>query len=249
MTEANASKDGTARRAGDRLTLNEDERLFYSCLASDSGSRTMVESFTIPARTGKSFIVENGRIMRLTCHESSQVADLDLFNRDDTNEQFSSSKTRVIHGCHLTTWDRLWSHPIYQRPMMTIIADSLPHRPRPDGAVSHDLLYGMCDERTHFRRTGRAGLPNCRDNLTRAVAEFGLRTEDVHDPFNVFMLTGIDEAGRLFHAPPEAQQGDYMEFYVELDAICAISACPGPSSGPKPGGLRVEIFQTTVVRE
>ena len=248
MTEANASKDRTARRANDRLTLKEDERSFYSRLASASGLRTMVESFTIPARTGKSFIIKNGRIMRLTCHENSQVADLDLFNRDDTKEQFSSSKTRVIHGCHMTTGDQLWSHPAYQRPMMTIIADSLPYRPRPDGAVSHDLLYGMCDEQTHFRRTGRAGLPNCRDNLTRAVAEFGLGPEDVHDPFNVFMLTGIDENGGLFHVPPAAKRGDYVEFYAEMDAICAISACPGPSSGPKPGGLRVEIFTTTVVR-
>ena len=248
MAEANASKDGTAGRAADRLTSSEDEGLFYSRLASDSGSRTMVESFTIPARTGKSFIVENGRIMRLACHEDSQVADLDLFNRDDTKEQFSSSKTRVIHGCHLTTGDRLWSHPVYQRPMMTIIADSLPHRPRPDGAVSHDLLYGMCDEQTHLRRTGRAGLPNCRDNLTRAVAEFGLGPEDVHDPFNVFMLTGIDEQGGLFYVPPEAKQGDYVEFHAEMDTICAISACPGASSGPEPGGLRVEIFATTVVR-
>ncbi len=106
----------------------------------------------------------------------------------------------------------------------------------------------MCDEQTHFRRTGRAGLPNCRDNLTRAVAEFGLGPEDVHDPFNVFMLTGIDEEGGLFHAPPEAKRGDYVEFHAEMDTICAVSACPGPSSGPNPGGLRVEIFATTVVR-
>lgn len=247
MAESQASKGGMAARADGRQRSGEDERRFYSRLASDSGSRTMVESFAIPARTGRGFIVENGRIMRLTCHEASQVADLDLFNRDNTNEQFSSSKTRVIHGCHLTTGDRLWSHPVYQRPMMTIVADSLPHRPRPDGAASHDLLYGMCDEETHFQRTGRAGLPNCRDNLTRAVAEFGLGPEDVHDPFNVFMRTGIDDEDGLFYVAPEAKKGDYMEFYAEMDTICAISACPGASSGPKPGGLRVEIFATTVV--
>ena len=248
MAEEHASKDRTATRADDQPASSDDEGRFYSRLASDLGSRTMVESFTIPARAGRGFIVEKGRILRLTCHEDSQVADLDLFNRDNTREQFSSSKTRIIHGCHLTTGDRLWSHPVYQRPMMTIIADSLPHRPRPDGAVSHDVLYGMCDEQTHFRRTGRVGLPNCRDNLTRAAAEFGLAPEDVHDPFNVFMLTGINEDGRLFYVAPEATQGDYMEFHAEMDTICAISACPGPSSGPTPGGLRVEIFATTVVR-
>ncbi len=240
--------DQTARRAYDQLELGDEERGFYSRLAEDTGSRTMVESFVIPARTGKGFVVERGQILRLVCHEDSQVADLDLFNRDNTKEHFSSSKTRTIHGCHLTTGHQLWSHPIYQRPMMTILADTVNHRPRPDGAVSHDLLYGMCDERLHFRLTGTADMPNCRDNLTGAVAEFGLSPEDVHDPFNVFMVTGINDHDGLFFVAPEAKQGDYMEFHAEMDTICAISACPGTSSGLNPGGLRSEISATSVVR-
>lgn len=196
----------------------------------------------IPARRGKGFSVERGQILRLSCHEGPQVADLDIFNRDDRKEQNSSSKTRSIHGCHLTTGHRLWSHPLYERPMMTIIADSLPHEKSREGTVSHDLLYGMCDERTHFHRTGKAGLPNCRDNITEAIAEFALSPADVHDPFNAFMRTGIDDEDNLFYVTPEAAKGDYMEFYAEMNLICAVSACPGLSSGPNPGGLKVEIF-------
>ncbi|MDP6176116.1 MAG: DUF1989 domain-containing protein, partial [Rhodospirillales bacterium] len=93
-----------------------------------------------------------------------------------------------------------------------------------------------------------ADMPNCRDNLTGAVAEFGLSPEDVHDPFNVFMVTGINDHDGLFFVVPEAKQGDYMEFHAEMDTICAISACPGTSSGLNPGGLRIEISATSVVR-
>ena len=235
-------------RGYNQLQLDTEELKFYKQLAADTASRKITESFIIPARLGRGFAVQKGSILRLICHEDSQVADLNLFNRDNKKEHFSSSKTRTIHGCHLTTGHQLWSHPIYQRPMMTIITDTVKHLPRPDGAVSHDLLYGMCDERLHSRITGRAGMPNCRDNLTAAVAEFKLSPEDVHDPFNVFMVTGVSDEGRLFYVAPEAKRGDYIEFYIEMDVICAISACPGTSSGPNPGGLRVEIFETSVVR-
>ncbi len=248
MADEHAASGQPAARGYDRLRLDDDARRFYTRLAEDTASRTMVERLVIPARTGKAFTVERGRIVRIACHEDSQVADLDLFNRDNTKEHFSSSKTRSIHGCHLTTGHQLWSHPIYQRPMMTIIADTVEHRTRPDGAASHDLLYGMCDERRHFHLTGTAGLPNCRDNLTAAVAGFGLSPEDVHDPFNVFMLTGINDEDQLFFVAPEAKRGDYMELYAEMDTICAISACPGTSSGPNPGGLRIEISDTSIDR-
>ena len=64
----------------------------------------------------------------------------------------------------------------------------------------------------------------------------------------MFMLTGISDEDQLFFAAPEAKRGDYMELYAEMDTICAISACPGTSSGPNPGGLRIEIFDTSIDR-
>jgi len=229
-------------RDHEALRLLGDTWRFYAELAAGAGARKTVATVEIPGRTGKAFVVAKGQVVRIACHNDSQVGDFDLFNRDNPGEHFSSSKTRVIHGCHLTTGHQLWSHPIYQRPMMTIIADTVPRPERSFGALSHDLLYGMCDEALYVRRLGKRGLPNCRDNLTRAIAEFGLAPELVHDPLNLFMVTGINEDGRLFYLAPEARKGDHVEFYAEMDLIAAISACPGQSSGPSPGGLRVEIF-------
>jgi hypothetical protein len=226
----------------DQLELTEAERVFYRTLTEQTGYRRPVAALTVAPRIGASFIVLKGQIVRIECDTDSQVADFNIFNRDNPKEHFSSSQTRVIHGSHVTTGHRLWSHPIYHRAMMTFIADTIDHAWSPEGARPHDLLYGMCDERTHFRRTGRHGMPNCRDNLTRAAAELGLAPEDVHDPLNIFMTTGLNAEGKVFFLSCRAKRGDYVEFHAEMDCACAISACPGSSSGPNPGGLKITTF-------
>jgi uncharacterized protein YcgI (DUF1989 family) len=232
-----------SRKGYDQLAMSELDREFYDRLANDKSIRRQVAEQTVAARAGGSFFVPKGQLVRIACDTDGQVADFDVFNRDNPKEFFSSSLTRVIHGAHLTTGDRLWSHPFYYRPMMTIVADSLDQSPSAEGARPHDLLYGMCDEKTHFRRTGQHGLPNCRDNLTRAAAALGLGPEAVHDPLNIFMTTGLTPESKVFYIPTRARRDDYMELYAEMNCACAISACPGNSSGPNPGGLRITFFE------
>jgi uncharacterized protein YcgI (DUF1989 family) len=224
------------------LHLSDEGLQFYKNVAENLTLRKKATEFVVPARSGKAFTVDHGQLLRVACHENTQVADFDVFNRENPKEQFSASQSRAIHGSHLSSGDRLWSHAIYQRPMMTIVADTVGRGRTSEGAKSHDLLFGPCDERLYRRATGKSGMPNCRDNLAKAIAEFGLTPEDVHDPLNIFMLTGLDEQGRLFYRDPVAKRGDYMEFYADMDCLCAISACPGKSSGPNPGGLKVEIY-------
>jgi uncharacterized protein YcgI (DUF1989 family) len=224
------------------LRLTEIQERFYRDIGENRTARKLAKEIIVKPRTGKAFTIDRGQLLRVECHEDAQVADFDVFNRQNPKEHFSSSGTRAIHGSHLTVGDRLWSHPIYERPMMTIVADTVDHSRTSEGALPHDLLFGMCDERNYFRLTGKRGLPNCRDNLTKAIEEFGLTPEDVHDPLNIFMMTGLNEKARLYYVNPRAKRGDYIEFYADMDCLCAISACPGRSSGPNPGGLKLQIF-------
>lgn len=80
--------------------------------------------------------------------------------------------------------------------------------------------------------TGEKGWPNCQDNLARAVAAFDLTPDYVHDVFNIFMITGIDDQDRLFFLESDAKKGDYIDLYAEIESIVAISSCPGGCSGP-----------------
>jgi uncharacterized protein YcgI (DUF1989 family) len=214
----------------------------YAELAARSELRRLAQSFVIPARTGKAFKLAVGQIVRVSCLEGPQVADMIVFNSDDPTEKFWSGRTRVIHGGHLMVGDHLWSVPPRVRPMLTMIADTLEHPPHPFGARSHDVLYCRCDSRMYAMVYGRAGARNCNDNLAEAISEFGLGPEHVHDPFNIFMTTGLNDAGKPFYLPSDAKKGDHVELLAEIGCLVGVSACPGGSSGSQSFPLLIEIF-------
>jgi uncharacterized protein YcgI (DUF1989 family) len=64
----------------------------------------------------------------------------------------------------------------------------------------------------------------------------------VHDPFNIFMTTGLNRDGKPFYLPSDAQKGDHVDLLAEMNLLVAISACPGGSSGKQSYALEVEIF-------
>jgi hypothetical protein len=43
---------------------------------------------------------------------------------------------------------------------------------------------------------------------------------------NVFQVTGLTADGRYFVKPSPAKQGDFIEFFAEVDVLAAISVCP-----------------------
>jgi len=223
-------------------TMAEERRHFYERLARDHGARKQVLDVAIPKETGKAFLVAQGQILRIIQVEGPQVADFNAFNRHDPREMFWSGRTRILQGAHLTIGHQLWSTPPKMRPMFTIIADTVEHKPLPHGAASHDLIYSRCNGRLFEVLTGQKESPNCQDNLAHAVAEFGLTPDYIHDAFNLFMTTGINEADRLFYMEPDAKKGDYVELYAEMDCIVAISACPGGCSGPQNKALGVHLY-------
>ncbi len=211
-------------------TTEERLRKLHRRLAEDPSARTLSRELTVPAQKGKAFIVETGQILRVSCPEGPQVADFNAFNHDRPRQMFWSGRSRILQSTHLSVGDRLWSTPPEMEPMFTIIADTVEHKPLPFGAKSHDLLYSRCNAGLYEVVTGVKGLPNCQDNLANAIAEFDLSADHVHDAFNIFMTTGVNDEDRLFYLEPDAKKGDYLELYAEMDCVVAISACPSGSS-------------------
>jgi uncharacterized protein YcgI (DUF1989 family) len=49
----------------------------------------------------------------------------------------------------------------------------------------------------------------------------------VHDVINIFQVTGLDSMHEMyFMEPSPAKKGDFIEFFAEIDLLCAISVCP-----------------------
>ena len=230
------------------------DRALYARLAEDT-DRTRVDRFVVPRRSGRAWAVRAGQLTRIIAIEGPQVADLNVWSLHNPRERFWASRTRQLHQAHLSTFDRLWSCLPYLRPMLTITHDSIGYGRDPDGGGCHDLLGTRCDPYVHKLLNGEEFDLCCHSNLVRAVRPFRLAESDVHDVLNVFQVTGLTPEGRYFVKPSPARRGDFIEFFAEIDVLCAISVCPhgdlsvpvwGPDAGDaesvcKP--LAVEIWQ------
>ncbi|WP_148254404.1 urea carboxylase-associated family protein [Aidingimonas lacisalsi] len=218
-----------------RGSILDVDRDFYSRLTAAAG-RTRIEALTVPIREGLAWQVPAGHVLRLSTQEGPQVGDFNLWHRHNPRERFWASRTRQLQRAHVSTFDRLWSTLPYLRPMATVIDDTLTgYGVDEDGGRVHDLLGTRCDPYVNKLLTGEDFDHHCHSNLVRAVAPFGLTEFDVHDVLNVFQCTGLNEDDQYFMKACPARKGDYIEFFAEIDLLCALSCCPG-------GDLSVDLW-------
>jgi uncharacterized protein YcgI (DUF1989 family) len=203
------------------------DKAFYKRVSEGAGRR-LVESFTIPIRSGRAWKVPAGHVFRIVTVEGPQVGDLNIWNANNPRERLWASRTRQLQAAHVTTFDRLWSTLPYLRPIATITSDSLKDYGIDEfGGRIHDLLGTRCDPYVNRMLTGEDFDFHCHSNLVRAVAPHGLTELDIHDVLNVFQCTGLNRADKYFMRASPAKKGDNLEFFAEIDLLCALSTCPG----------------------
>src|SRR5690606_22979103 len=204
------------------------DKAFYNRIAAEQDARKLAESFVVPIRSGRAWKVRAGQVLRIVRVEGPQVADLNLWNLHNPRERMWASRTRRLQQAHVSTHDRLWSTLPFLRPRVTITEDSLAdYGVDGDGGRVHDLLGTRCDPYVNRLLTGHDFHFHCHSNLTRAVAPYGLTEYDVHDVLNVFQCTGLNDDDQYFMKACPAKQGDFLEFFAEIDLLCAMSTCPG----------------------
>ncbi|PWC13522.1 hypothetical protein B4923_06065 [Brenneria roseae subsp. americana] len=210
---------------GSALDVDRD---FYQHIATAQHKRTLIEQIHVPIRTGQAWTVPAGHVFRIVAAEGAQVGDLNIWNQHNPRERMWAARTRQLQGAHVSTFDRLWSNLPFLRPMVTITADSLADYGIDEhGGRVHDLLGTRCDPYVNHLLTGEDFDFHCHSNLTRAVMPYGLTEFDVHDVLNVFQCTGLNADDMYFMKACPAKKGDYLEFFAEIDVLCAISTCPG----------------------
>lgn len=259
-TKNTAPSDAQARRDVEPVicypnnTLPGFDAKFYH-QAKDS--MKCVEEVIVPPRDARTFTVPAGHFFRISYLQGPQVGDLNLWNADDLSERFFSGKTRALHGTHVSTGDRLWSNLPHLRPMATITHDTLDwYGWDAFGGGVHDVIGTRCDPYTNHLLNGEDYHHCCHSNLTRALADHTnmplLEAEPlVHDVLNVFMCTGFtQDTHQYFMKQSPVREGDYLEFFAEINLLGALSTCPGgdcssshSSEDAKCYPLKVEIFK------
>jgi hypothetical protein len=204
------------------------DRAFYQRIVQEQGGRKLVEKLVVPIRSGRAWRVPAGHVFRIVSIDGPQVGDLNIWNYNNPRERMWASRSRQLQAAHVSTFDRLWSNLPFLRPLVTITDDSLAGYGVDEfGGRVHDLLGTRCDPYVNRMLTGEDFHFHCHSNLVRAVAPHGLTELDIHDVLNVFQCTGLNRADKYFMRASPAKKGDHLEFFAEIDLLCALSTCPG----------------------
>jgi uncharacterized protein YcgI (DUF1989 family) len=187
-----------------------------------------IHEHVMAPKSGHALNIRQGQHLRITDVEGQQVVDMALFNADNYGEKLSTSNSRTryvpkpgqpyVPRDHLSIGDTLMS--TLCRPMMTIVEDT----PEPKGI--HDVHNRMCN-RFLFESHGVEVQDGCHEIISKAVAEYGIKPEDIPDTIDVFMNYQHDcEQHRWHILLPVSKPGDYIEFRAEMDCLVGLSNCP-----------------------
>jgi uncharacterized protein YcgI (DUF1989 family) len=189
--------------------------------------------------TGKALPVLRGQILRIEQVGNGQCADFNAFNLHDYKEYFHTGRTRHLHGLFPAEGDMLWSAPPRERPMFTIVRDTV---------GTNDIQYPRCTGFLYEYQYGFEQHTNCHDILAESIREFGLTPDDVHDSFNFWMHTGVDSQGRLYIKRMLAKPGDYVELIAHFDILAVPNVCGADifsTSNFELKPLKVQVLEAT----
>lgn len=207
-----------------------------------------VHHHVMAPKSGHSLVVRRGQRLRLTDVDGKQVVDMTLYNADNLREVLSTSNSRTRYqprpGQEYVGRDALGEGDTLMstlcRPMMTILRETA----EPKGV--HDFHNRMCN-RYLYEAFGLGPLDGCHEIIAAAVAEHGIRPEEIPDPMNVFMNYAHDCAQRRWVVKePVTKPGDFIELRAEMDLVIGMSNCPEDTLTACNGGrctpIQVDVF-------
>jgi uncharacterized protein len=178
--------------------------------------REVVYEHVMEPGSGKAVPVLRGQILRIEQVGNGQCADFNAFNLHDYKEYFHTGRTRHLHGLFPAEGDMLWSAPPRERPMFTIVRDTV---------GTNDVQYPRCTGFLYEYQYGFDQHTNCHDILAESIREYGLTPDDVHDSFNFWMHVGVDDDEKLYIKRMLAKPGDYVELLAHFDILAVPNVC------------------------
>ena len=195
-----------------------------------------MKEYTINRKTGFSFRVDKGQMIKVIDVEGQQIADFVAYHANNLEERLDPVATRDA----LQTTDIKENGILYSnlyKPMLTLLKDTV---------GKHDLLSPACrPEMYKLLYNKEKPTENCYYHLTKALSTFNVPAPRQHYPFNIFMNTVIDDKNQIKVKTALSSAGDYVELRAEMDLIVAISACPNEESagnGYHSTAIKVEVY-------
>src|SRR3972149_11554433 len=181
--------------------------------------------------TGWAGELKKGQVIRIL---ATTTVDFVCCRRENLKERFDQARTKVYNmKIFITTGDKLMGRN--NQHMMTIVENT-------NREGTHDLQKGMCSGyrfqlakkegklRAYYHRDYKEDeIPDhgCYENLSRALAAYGIAPEDIPNPFNLNQHMKIDGAtGRMDHTTVRAKPGSYVELRAGMNLLGGLRARP-----------------------
>lgn len=177
--------------------------------------RKIIAEYLLEPGTGKAVPVLKGQIIRIEQVEGGQCGDFLVYNLHNRHEHLQVGRTRTIHGNSPSTGDMLWSNGPWERPLMSILANS----------GKADTLFPPCSAILYSRFFGMCNHTNCGEIQTEAHREYGLQAHDVHESFNLFMYVEVGADGTASIKRNQSRKGDFIEFVAMMDVLAIPNVC------------------------
>lgn len=171
----------------------------------------------ISPRSGAAFTLAKGNKLSVYDIHGEQVSDFICYNLHEKTEYLSSGRTLdYAETIFLTKGNVFYSNR--SNVMFEILEDTVGR---------HDFLLAPCSAEM-FRITYGHTEPHrgCFGNLKKALAEYGIQSDNIPTCFNIFMHVGVNgDTGKLSVLPPKSKAGDFITIEAKMDLLVGMTAC------------------------
>jgi uncharacterized protein YcgI (DUF1989 family) len=167
--------------------------------------------------TGAAVPVRRGEVLRIEQVVGGTCVDFNAFSLHDYKETLDCGFTRSFQSFNPGQGELIWTNAPRGRPMFAIMQIPL--------TCELDIVGHRCNRIFQELGWGLSEHVNCQDSLAEAIREYRLTPDDVHDSFNLWMATTIDDSGRRQFRWNPAQRGDRFEVLALFDVLAVAVIC------------------------
>ncbi|WP_424930828.1 DUF1989 domain-containing protein [Amaricoccus macauensis] len=200
------------------------------------------DEFTVPRGTAMSYPLKKGEYVQIIDIQGQQCSDFMAFRADglDRGQELMIDGTatrsmvrRSYPGPGLL--DKFFDQEM--RPLLNVVQDT---------CGRHDTFGLACNARGYEER-GFAGHLNCSDNISHAMAPYGVARRAAWPAINFFWSTWVDpHTHQIMTEESHSRPGDYVAMRAQDDLVCVSTACPDdidPINGWNPTDVHVRIYK------
>lgn len=201
----------------------------------------VIEEFTIAPGTARCYTVLPGQYIQVIDVAGRQCSDFVAFNRRaleaGREQELDPTVTRTLNNSAYPgpgLFSRFYDKQM--QPMLEVVRDTVGR---------HDT-FGLACAARYYESMGYLGHANCSDNLSDALAPYGVAARPGWPAINFFFNTGVDaHSNHLTMDEPWSRPGDYVLLRAMDELVCANTSCPDdidPANGWVPTDIHIRIY-------